>query len=60
MDLIVETDCGHDPDDLFMLCHLVAAGVNLRCVTVTLATSINWQSFASFVSKSMAPPQQAD
>jgi inosine-uridine nucleoside N-ribohydrolase len=35
MDLIVETDCGHDPDDFFTLCYLVAAGVNLRCVTVT-------------------------
>ena len=35
MDLIVETDCGHDPDDFFTLCYLVAAGVNLRCINVT-------------------------
>jgi inosine-uridine nucleoside N-ribohydrolase len=35
VDLIVETDCGHDPDDFFTLCYLVAAGVNLRCITVT-------------------------
>jgi len=28
VDLIVETDCGHDPDDLFTLCYLVAAGVS--------------------------------
>lgn len=35
MDLIVETDCGHDPDDFFTLCYLVAAGVTLRCITVT-------------------------
>jgi hypothetical protein len=25
-DLIVETDLGHDPDDLFALCYLAAAG----------------------------------
>lgn len=35
MDLIVETDCGHDPDDFFTLCYLVAAGVNIRCIAVT-------------------------
>jgi pyrimidine-specific ribonucleoside hydrolase len=35
VDLIVETDCGHDPDDFFTLCYLVAAGVNLRCITVS-------------------------
>jgi inosine-uridine nucleoside N-ribohydrolase len=35
VDLIVETDCGHDPDDFFTLCYLMAAGVNLRCITVT-------------------------
>jgi len=35
MDLIVETDCGHDPDDFFTLCYLAAAGVFIRCITVT-------------------------
>lgn len=25
-DFIIETDLGHDPDDLFTLCHLVEAG----------------------------------
>jgi hypothetical protein len=35
VDLIVDTDCGHDPDDFFTLCYLAAAGVKLRCVTVT-------------------------
>jgi pyrimidine-specific ribonucleoside hydrolase len=35
MDLIVETDCGHDPDDFFTLCYLVSAGVNIRCIVVT-------------------------
>ncbi len=34
MDLIVETDLGHDPDDFFTLCYLAAAGVRLRAVTV--------------------------
>lgn len=33
-DLIVETDLGHDPDDFFTLCYLVAAGVRLRAVCV--------------------------
>jgi inosine-uridine nucleoside N-ribohydrolase len=34
MDLIVETDLGHDPDDFFALCYLAAAGVRLRAITV--------------------------
>jgi hypothetical protein len=34
-DLIVETDCGHDPDDFFTFCYLLAAGVKLRCIIVT-------------------------
>lgn len=34
MNLIIETDIGHDPDDLFALCYLVAAGVNIRCITI--------------------------
>lgn len=33
-DLIVETDLGHDPDDLFALCYLAAAGVSIRAITV--------------------------
>ncbi len=35
MKLIVETDIGHDPDDLFAICYLVAAGVDLRALLVT-------------------------
>jgi hypothetical protein len=35
VDLVVETDCGYDPDDFFALCYLVAAGANQRCITVT-------------------------
>jgi pyrimidine-specific ribonucleoside hydrolase len=35
MDLIVETDLGRDPDDLFALCYLVAAGVRLRAVAIS-------------------------
>jgi inosine-uridine nucleoside N-ribohydrolase len=35
MNLIIDTDCGHDPDDFFTLCYLVSAGVDIRCITVT-------------------------
>lgn len=35
MDLIVETDCGHDPDDFFTLCYLASAGVNIRAIVIT-------------------------
>ncbi len=35
MNLIVETDLGHDPDDFFAICYLIAAGVNIKCVTIT-------------------------
>lgn len=35
MDLIVETDCGHDPDDFFTLCYLHSAGVNIRAILIT-------------------------
>src|SRR4051794_17067171 len=34
IDLIVETDLGHDPDDFFTLCYLAAAGVRLRAICV--------------------------
>lgn len=33
--LIIETDIGHDPDDLFAICYLAAAGVNIRAICVT-------------------------
>ena len=35
MDMIIETDLGHDPDDFFAICYLVAAGVNIRGITIT-------------------------
>ena len=35
MNLIVETDIGHDPDDFFALCYLVSAGVDIRGIMVT-------------------------
>ena len=35
MDMIVETDIGRDPDDFFTLCYLIAAGVNIRGITIT-------------------------
>lgn len=34
MDLIVETDLGHDPDDAFALLYLHSAGVNIRAILV--------------------------
>lgn len=33
--LIVETDIGHDPDDLFALCYLFSAGVNIKAILLT-------------------------
>ena len=35
MNLIVETDLGHDPDDFFALCYLHAAGVNIKAILIT-------------------------
>lgn len=35
MNLIIETDVGHDPDDLFTILWLAAAGVNIRAIVVT-------------------------
>lgn len=35
MDLIVETDIGHDPDDFFALCYLIAAGVDIRAILIS-------------------------
>jgi pyrimidine-specific ribonucleoside hydrolase len=35
MNLVIETDIGNDPDDLFAIAYLIAAGVNVRAVLVT-------------------------
>ena len=35
MSLIIETDIGHDPDDLFAICYLAAAGVDIRAICIT-------------------------
>lgn len=35
MNLIVETDIGHDPDDFFAISYLIAAGVNIRCILIS-------------------------
>ena len=35
MDLIIETDIGHDPDDFFAICYLIAAGVNVKAILVS-------------------------
>lgn len=34
MNLIIETDLGHDPDDLLAICYLVSAGVKIRLITI--------------------------
>ena len=34
MNLIVETDLGHDPDDLFAILWLLSIGVNIRAITL--------------------------
>lgn len=33
-DLIIETDLGHDPDDLFAISYLAAAGARIRAITI--------------------------
>lgn len=35
IDLVIETDIGHDPDDFFAITYLIAAGVNLQAVLIT-------------------------
>lgn len=35
MDLIIETDIGRDPDDLFAIAYLIAASVNVRAVLIS-------------------------
>lgn len=35
MDLIIETDIGHDPDDFFAISYLIAAGVNIRAILIS-------------------------
>jgi len=34
VDLIFETDIGHDIDDFCALCYLIEAGVNINLVTI--------------------------
>lgn len=34
VNLIIETDMGHDPDDFFAICWLAAIGVNIRAITL--------------------------
>lgn len=35
MKLIVETDIGHDPDDLFALCYFFSAGVDVKAILIS-------------------------
>jgi pyrimidine-specific ribonucleoside hydrolase len=34
MNLVIETDLGHDPDDFFAICYLIAAGVKIRHISI--------------------------
>lgn len=44
-DFIIETDLGHDPDDLFTICHLIEAGHNIVALGLS-AGSPEQQAFA--------------
>lgn len=35
MNLIIETDLGHDPDDFFALCYFFSAGVDVRAILLS-------------------------
>jgi len=35
MNLIIETDIGHDPDDFFALCYFFSAGVDVRAILLS-------------------------
>lgn len=37
--IVIETDLGHDPDDFFAICYLVAAGVDIRAITLVPGSS---------------------
>lgn len=52
MDLILETDIGRDADDFFALCYLVAAGVNIRAITISPGDK-DQISVAKFVCKQL-------
>lgn len=50
MDIIVETDIGHDPDDFFTICYLAAIGVNIRAISI-VPGDLDQIAFAQFVCK---------
>lgn len=52
MNLIVETDIGNDPDDFFALCYLIAAGINIRCISITPG-NLDQVAFARFLCKEL-------
>ncbi len=39
MNLIIETDIGHDPDDFFALCYLHSAGIKIRAILISIGHS---------------------
>ncbi len=48
MNIIIETDLGHDPDDFFAICWLVAVGVNPRLLLINPG-SPDQLAFAKFL-----------
>lgn len=52
INVIVETDLGRDPDDLFAILYLVSAGVNIRCITISPGDQ-DQISIAKFICKEL-------
>jgi pyrimidine-specific ribonucleoside hydrolase len=50
MNLIVETDLGHDPDDFFAICYLIAAGVDIKAITL-VPGDLDQIALANFICK---------
>ena len=50
--IILETDMGRDPDDLFALLYLVSAGVNIKAITLSPGDP-DQIAFAKFITKEL-------
>lgn len=48
MNLVIETDIGHDPDDFFTICYLAAIGVKIRAISIVPGDT-DQIAFARFV-----------
>lgn len=49
MDLIIETDIGHDPDDVFAICYLHSVGVNIRAIVVAAGKKVQDKDEAPYM-----------